>query len=57
MEKLKKELEFCFDKADMWMDFLRVTGKTYEEAEEEDIRRYVERLEQEIKNGPDVRAM
>lgn len=56
MEKLKEELRFCFDQADMWVDFLRVTGITFEEATGEDVRRYVEQLERETKAGPDIRA-
>lgn len=57
MEKLKEELRPCFDQADMWIDFLRVTGVTFEEAGAEDIQRYVSHLEQEIENGPDIRAV
>jgi predicted house-cleaning NTP pyrophosphatase (Maf/HAM1 superfamily) len=56
MEKLKEELRFCFDQADMWVDFFRVTGITFEEATGEDVRRYVEQLERETKAGPDIRA-
>ena len=50
MERLKKELDFCFEQAGMWMDFLRVTGVSFEEATGE------EHLEQEIETGPDIRA-
>lgn len=57
MDRLKEELKFCFDQADMWVDFLRVTGVTFEEASPEDMRRYVERVEKEIENGPDMRAV
>ncbi|MCI8592488.1 MAG: hypothetical protein HFI88_09135 [Lachnospiraceae bacterium] len=56
MERLKKELGFCFEQAGMWMDFLRVTGVSFEEATGEDVQRYVEHLEQEIETGPDIRA-
>ena len=56
MERLKKELDFCFEQAGMWMDFLRVTGVSLEEATGEDVQRYVEHLEQEIETGPDIRA-
>lgn len=57
MERLKEEIKFCFDQADMWVDFLRVTGVTFEEAAQKDVQRYVEHLEQEIEHGPDMRAM
>lgn len=56
MERLKKELDFCFEQAGMWMDFLRVTGVSFEEATGEDVQRYVEHLEQKIETGPDIRA-
>lgn len=57
MERLKEELGFCFEQADIWLDFLRVTGVTFEEAAAEDIQRYIEHLEQEIESGPDIQAV